>query len=87
MTTAETPRQILHADQEHSGLRTVVFLSLFVALGLVFLLLRNLLPDLLPVNLDDYAPFLSCVLAIPVALTIVWGVELLLKRFWHSGLS
>jgi hypothetical protein len=87
MTTAESSPQILYADQEHSGLRTAIFISLFAALGLGFLFLRNTLPDLLPFNLDDYAPFLSCLGAIPLALAIVWGIELTLKRYWHSGLS
>ncbi len=87
MTTAESPRQVLYADQEHSGLRTAVFISLFAGLAVAFLLLRNLLPALLPTNLYDYTPFLSCIGAIPLALAIVWGVELTLKRYWHSGLT
>jgi hypothetical protein len=56
-------------------------------LWLAFQLLANWLPDLLPRNLTDYAVFLSCVGAIPLALAAVWGVETLLKRVWHSGLS
>lgn len=84
---AESSRQILHADQEHSGLRTAVFFSLFIALALAFFLLRNLLPSFLPVDFYDYIWFLSCIGSIPLALVAVWGVELTLKRYWHSGLS
>lgn len=87
MTTADSPQQILYADQEHSGLRATVFISLFVALWLAFQLLTGLLPDLLPRNLTDYAVFLSCLGSIPLALAAVWGVEHLLKRIWPSGLS
>jgi len=87
MITADTPQRILYADQEHGGLRTTVFISLFVALWLAFQLLTGLLPNLLPRTLTDYAVFLSCLGSIPLALAAVWGIELLLKRVWHSGLS
>jgi hypothetical protein len=87
MLTADRPQRILYADQEHSGLRAVVFISLFAALWLAFQLLTGLLPELLPRNLTDYAVFLSCVGAVPLALAAVWGVETLLKRVWHSGLT
>jgi hypothetical protein len=87
MLTVDRPQRILYADQEHSGLRLVVFVSLFVALWLAFQLLTGLLPKLLPRNLIDYTVFLSCAGAIPLALAAVWGVEIFLKRVWHSGLT
>jgi hypothetical protein len=87
MSTVGTPQQILYADQEHGGLRTAVFISLFFALWIAFQLLTSLLPELLPRSFTDYSVFLSCVGAIPLALLMVWGVETVLKRVWRSGLS
>lgn len=78
---------ILHADQEHSGLRFVIFTALFAGLILGFFLVRWLLGRLAPPSVNDYATFLSCVGAVPVALLLIWGLERLLKRVWHSGLS
>ena len=78
---------ILHADQEHSGLRLVIFAALFVGLILGFFLLGWLIDALAPQSVKDYATFLSCVGAVPVALLLIWGLEKLLKRVWRSGLS
>lgn len=33
----------------------------------------------------DYAGFLACLGALPIALSIAWVVEEVLKRSWHSG--
>ena len=85
---ASTPNPIvLHADQEHSGIRMAIFLSLFAALFVGFLLARWLLITLAPPAIQDYAIFLACVGALPLALLFIWGLEKTLKRVWHSGLS
>lgn len=78
---------ILHADQEHSGLRLTIFAALFVGLLLGFALMRWLLGAFAPATVQDYATFLSCVGAVPLALLLIWGLEKLLKRVWRSGLS
>ena len=78
---------ILHADQEHSGLRLAIFAALFAGLILGFILVRWLIATLAPPTIQDYATFLSCVGAVPVALLLIWGREKLLKRVWRSGLS
>jgi len=77
----------LHADQEHSGLRLAIFVALFAGLILGFILVRWLIDALAPQSVQDYATFLSCVGAVPVALLLIWGLEKLLKRVWRSGLS
>ncbi len=83
---ARTP-VILHADQEHSGLRLVIFLVLFIGLIPGFFIARWLLTTFAPAAVLDYLTFLSCVGAIPLALLLIWGLERVLKRVWRSGLS
>jgi hypothetical protein len=78
---------ILHADQEHSGLRLVIFLALFVGLVPGFFIARWLLTTFAPPAVLDYLTFLSCIGAVPPALLLIWGLEKLLKRVWRSGLS
>ena len=78
---------VLHADQEHSGIRLVIFISLFIAYFLSYQLVYRLLLALAPDSILDYAIFLSCVGGLPVALLSIWGLEGILKRVWHSGLS
>ncbi|MBX7254279.1 MAG: hypothetical protein K1X50_20030 [Candidatus Promineofilum sp.] len=86
--SANAPRPILlHADQEHSGLRLAVFLGLFAGLLLGFGVVLLALNAFAPPAIRDYRYFLSCVGAFPVALLLIWGLERLLKRVWHSGLS
>ncbi len=86
--SANAPRPILlHADQEHSGLRMAVFLGLFAGLLLGFGVVLVALNAFAPPAIRDYRYFLSCVGAFPVALLLIWGLERLLKRVWHSGLS
>ena len=78
---------ILHADQEHSSLRLVVLLALLAGLLLGFGVVLLALNAFAPPAIRDYRYFLSCVGAFPVALLLIWGLERLLKRVWHSGLS
>lgn len=87
MTAAERSPVVLHADPEHSGIRAAVFLSLFFAFVLAFWIVSWLFEALAPQSLLDYTTFLSCVGALPLALLMVYGLEKLLRRTWHSGLS
>lgn len=87
MSTAQNSLIVLHADQEHTGIRFAVFAGLFVALLIGYRLVSLALRALAPPALLDYAFVLSCAGAIPIALLVIWGLEILLKRVWHSGLS
>jgi hypothetical protein len=78
---------VLYADQEHSGLRFVIFIFLFIGLFAGFSLSVALMEAFAPPALLDYTIFLACAGAIPFALLVIWGMEKLLKRYWHSGLS
>lgn len=87
MSAPEKGPTILYADQEHSGLRLVIFLSLFagylVGFRVVFLLIKLFAPP----GIADYSLFLSCAGGLPIALFLIWGLEKILKLVWHSGLS
>ena len=86
--SAHAPKPaILHADQEHSGLRFVIFVALFAGLIPGFFIVRRLLEAFAPPPVLDYTTFLSCVGAVPLALLFIYGLEKLLKRVWRSGLS
>lgn len=80
-------RVVLHADQEHSGIRLAIFAALFVGLLAGFWLINVLLEAFAPPTVVDYAVFLSCAGAVPFALLVIWALEKVLKRYWHSGLS
>lgn len=64
-----------------------VFLTLFAAYALGFVLVSWLIRTFGPPGLVDYATFLSCVGAVPLALVTIWLVERALKKMWHSGLT
>ena len=66
---------ILHADQEHSGIRLAVFAGLFVGFLLGFRLVALALETLASPGWQDYVPFLSCVGAVPISLAFIWGLE------------
>lgn len=87
MKAPEKTSVIFHADQEHSGIRLVIFITLFVGLFAGFRLLTVVLDALATPSWADYVTFLSCLGSLPLALLMVWGLEKLLKRVWHSGLS
>jgi hypothetical protein len=76
---------VLHADQEHSGLRTAVILLLFVCIALFFTLLNTLWPEIAPRRLVDFTFVIACAGSLVLALAAVWGIEQGLKRVWHSG--
>jgi hypothetical protein len=78
---------ILHADQEHGGIRLVVFIALFIAYFIGFQLVALLIETLAPPAILDYTTFLACVGAAPLALLMIWILEKVLKRVWHSGVS
>lgn len=87
MSASEKSPVILHTDQEHSGIRLTIFIALFAGYIIGFQLVALMLRALAPPAWLDYATFLSCVGALPIALLFIWGLEKVLKRVWHSGLS
>lgn len=87
MSPLEREPVVLHADQEHGGIRLVIFLALFLAYFIGFQIVLWLLNTLAPEPLRDYTFFLSCIGALPLAVLFIWLLENLLKRIWHSGLS
>jgi hypothetical protein len=87
MSASERPPVVLHADQEHSGIRFAIFIGLFVGFIIGYFLVSRLLQALGPVGWQDYHIFLSCAGSVPVALLFIWLLEKFLKRVWHSGLS
>lgn len=78
---------VLYADQEHSGLRTAVFVLLFITLVLVYLAIRALIVALNPEGLPDFTFAMACGGAFPIALGIVWLAEKVMKKYWPSGRS
>ncbi|MAT97268.1 MAG: hypothetical protein CL608_09015 [Anaerolineaceae bacterium] len=85
MASTQTYPKILHADQEHAGLRTAVFVLLFISFILAFFGIRALLTALSDAGTPDYAFVASCGGALPLALGLVWVVEKLMKQYWPSG--
>ncbi len=85
MASTQTYPKILHADQEHAGLRTAVFILLFVTLVAAFFGIRALLTALSDSGTPDYAFVASCGGALPLALGLVWLAEKMLKQRWPSG--
>lgn len=84
--TLSTPK-ILHADQEHAGLRSAVFALLFISFVLAYFGIRALLTALSESGTSDYAFVVSCGGALIFALGFVWLMEILMKRYWPSGRS
>lgn len=87
MSSPTSLPQVLYADQEHAGLRSVIFILLFVMLTASFFGIRALIGVLSPNGLPDTAFVISCAGAFPIALGVVWGAEQLLKKYWPSGRS
>lgn len=87
MSAAGKTPIILHADQEHGGIRLVVFMALFIAYFIGFQLVALLIETLAPPSLLDYTTFLACIGAAPLALLMIWVLEKVLKQVWHSGVS
>ncbi|WP_374686232.1 hypothetical protein [Promineifilum sp.] len=87
MSAAPKDPVVLHADQEHGGIRLTIFVALFLGFLLGFRVIAWLLERFAPPPVADYTTFLACVGAVPLALLMIWGLERLLKRYWHSGLS
>ena len=85
MTSSNPSSIVLHADQEHDSLRTSVILFLITFFFLSYWLIYAILQLEFWGSLRDYAVSLSCVLGLTLALAVSAGVEVLLKRVWHSG--
>jgi hypothetical protein len=87
MTTPTTAPVVLHTDQEHDGLRIVLFVLLFAAVWLGYQVMLALLRLLAPPTLTDYLVPVACLTGVPLGLGVIWLAEQVLKRFWHSGNS
>lgn len=85
MMASNDDATVLHADQEHSGLRTAVFGLLFVTLLLAYFGIRALIGAFSPGDLPDFTFVIACGGAFPIALALVWLAEKGLKRRWPSG--
>lgn len=85
MTSSNPAPIVLHADQEHDNLRTAVILFSLTLFFLSYWLINAILQLEFWGSLRDYAVSLSCVLGLTLALAVSAGVEILLKRVWHSG--
>ena len=76
----------LYAEQEHTGIRAVVVLSMALSYIICFWLI-NSLSQLLPERITSFSVALACIMAAPLAIGISWLLEKWLKRIWHSGYS
>ena len=80
MSTTATASPVLHADQEHDGLRAVVILLLVVAFFVSYRLVNSLWQWDVLAPYRDYAVSLSCIGALPLALGITAVAEYWLKQ-------
>lgn len=78
---------VLHADEEHTGLRTAVVIILIVTIILIFLLLNSIWPFIAPSALIDFSYVITCASALILGVAAAWGLEKGLKQIWHSGRS
>lgn len=83
--TSSSSGIVLHADQEHSGVRTAVLLLLFVFIITFFILFNTIWPTVAPRRLVDFTFIIACSGSLVLALAAVWIIEQGLKRVWHSG--
>jgi hypothetical protein len=77
--------KVLHADQEHTGIRFAVPTIWLVTFFLFYVLIKGFLDSQPPGGIADYAVALSCFGALPLSLGIGAAGEKLLKQRWHSG--
>lgn len=87
MNSPDSSPIVLHTDQEHDNLRTVVILLLLSFFFLSFWLVNTILKFEFWGSIRDYAVSLSCVFGLVLALAISAGTEIWLKRVWPSGRS
>ncbi|VAW31288.1 hypothetical protein MNBD_CHLOROFLEXI01-4470 [hydrothermal vent metagenome] len=85
MMSSNDGSTVLHADQEHSGLRTAVFGLLFVTLLLAYFGIRAIIGALNPRDMPDFTFIMACGGSFPIALGTVWLAEKVMKRHWPSG--
>jgi hypothetical protein len=85
MTLSNQTPITLHVDQEHGGIRAVVFVLLFLGFWLGYWLISMLIRSFGPRSIQDFTTLISCVGGIPVGLGLIWLVEQGLKRVWYSG--
>jgi hypothetical protein len=87
-STADPNRVVLYADQNHTGIRLVVFLLLLGGICGGYMLLMALVRALYPTTGGpDYAFLVACLGAIPFGAGMAALAEYGLKRVWPSGLQ
>ena len=87
MTSSDAESIVLNADQEHSGLRAVVMITILVAFSIAFLVVNAILTGPLFEGqlVSSYAFSLSCISALIIALVAASIGESIMKRYWTSG--
>jgi hypothetical protein len=80
-----TSPTVLHADQEHAGIRVAVPTIWIIAFIILYFLIKAFLDNLPPGGIGDYALALSCVGALPISLGVGAVGEYFLKKRWPSG--
>lgn len=85
MSGVDSYPKIMHADQEHGGVRIGVLAILFAAFILGFILLNVLFGNLSGGLLADFSVGFACIGSLLLALGLAALAEFLMKRFWHSG--
>ncbi|MCP4363461.1 MAG: BCD family MFS transporter [Chloroflexi bacterium] len=85
MTIPTTIPITLHADPEHRGLRLAVILFLFVSMIVIYFLLNFIWSLSTGGFVPDYSFIVTCISSILLGLVAIWGIEMGLKKVWHSG--
>lgn len=75
---------VLHADQEHGGLRATVIVVMLAGFVLGYFLISALLRLILG-QAPDYGFIISCGSALLVGVAMAWVAEQIIKRVWPSG--
>ncbi len=78
---------MLHADQEHTGLRVFVLFLLAIFLWVFFILARTAVNAWASAAAREFVVAISCGSSLVLGLGVTWALEQWLKKVWHSGRS
>ena len=84
MTARTSSATVLHADQEHGGLRAAVIVLMLLGIILGYFLISALLRAITG-EAPDYGFVFACGGAILVGVAVAWITEQVMKRVWPSG--